>query len=53
MTVIRWFGTSTYKDLLDIRFKTNSDDSDNDNTSLANDEIEPPYPSYYFDQFLK
>ena len=55
--VIKRFGTSAYQAYPNIRFfvypfQTDSDDSDSDDTSLVNDGIEPPYPSYYLDQFF-
>lgn len=53
--VISVFGTSQYKNFPNIKFfvhpfKTSSDDSDDEYTD--NDEMQPPCPSYRFDQFL-
>jgi hypothetical protein len=52
--VIKVFGTSEYKNHPDIKFfihpfKTDSDDSDSE---YPDDQTEPPYPSYWFDQRL-
>ena len=55
--VILRFGTQQYRDLVNIYFsvypfKTASDDAD-DESNGSFDNINPPYPSYYFDQLLQ
>jgi len=57
--VTKRFATSEYKSVPDIYFhfhsypfKTASDESDDEFEFEDNDEIEPPYPTYYFDRFM-
>ena len=55
--VILRFGTQQYRDLVNIYFsvcpfKTASDDAD-DESDGSFDDMNPPYPSYQFDQLLQ
>jgi hypothetical protein len=55
--VAKQFATSEYKSVRDIHFyvypcKIVSDESHYELEFHGNDDTEPPYPTYFFDQFM-